>query len=123
MVISRLAVLRALHNLTIGENGGRIRVMSMQDNRILAMIASEACAYSSPLISRYKCLEMLSSILQFNVNWDNLPQEDWLTYAKSIPGFDIRFSLSVEEVARMPSLQELKEIMPKSNQERTERFT
>ena len=123
MNVSRLPVLRALHNLTVGENGARIRVMSMRDNRVLAMIASEACAYRSSPISRYKCLETISGILQIPVDWENLPSEDWVTYAKSVPSMSIRKDLTIAEVARMESLEGLMEIMPKSNQERTERFT
>ena len=123
MNVSRLPVLRALHNLTVGENGARIRVMSMSDNLVLAMIASEACAYCSSLISRYKCLETISGILQIPVDWENLPSEDWVTYAKSLPSMSIRKDLTIAEVARMESLEGLMEIMPKSNQERTERFT
>lgn len=123
MNVSRLPVLRALHNLTVGENGARIRVMSMSDNRVLAMIASEACASRSNLISRYKCLEMISGILQIPVDWENLPSEDWVTYAKSVPSMSIRKDLTIAEVAQMESLEGLMEIMPKSNQERTERFT
>lgn len=123
MNVSRLPVLRALHNLTVGEDGARIRVMSMSDNRVLAMIASEACASRSSLISRYKCLETISGILQIPVDWENLPSEDWVTYAKSVPSMSIRKDLTIAEVARMESLEGLMEIMPKSNQERTERFT
>lgn len=123
MNVSRLPVLRALHNLTVGENGARIRVMSMSYNRVLAMIASEACASRSSLISRYKCLETISGILQIPVDWENLPSEDWVTYAKSVPSMSIRKDLTIAEVAQMESLEGLMEIMPKSNQERTERFT